>query len=81
MNTLIKSDDLHAADLQKFWKSEDHVHKPKLTTQNVSPVKFKENNLIQYQMSPYSTSNMKGALLHRGANGCMTGDDVQVIAK
>jgi hypothetical protein len=50
---------------------------------NVNGVLYREANMasIKYTVSNYRTSTRKGALVDRGANGGIAGEDVRVIAK
>ena len=50
---------------------------------NVNGVIYREANMasVMYNVSNYQTATRKGALVDRGANGGIAGDDVRVIAK
>ena len=49
---------------------------------NVNGVTFREVNIanVQYNVASYSTSTHKGALVDRGANGGIAGEDVRIIS-
>ena len=78
--TSTETDELHPADLRKFL-SEDHVNKTDKSIPG-SSIKFKANNAVHYTISSYSTTSDKiGALIDRGPNGSMVGDNIRNIAK
>ena len=78
--TSTKADELHPANLRKFL-SEDHINKTDRSTAG-SSIKIKANNAVHYTVSSYSTtSDKRGALIDRGANGSMVGDNMRIIAK
>ena len=48
---------------------------------NVNGVTYREVNMVNYNVSAYCTTARKGALVDRGANGGIAGEDVRIIAK
>ena len=73
---------VHPADLRRFL-SEDHIKRTSTTVsaKQSIPTKLTSNSHIHYKISRHQNTKIAtGALVDRGANGGMAGDDLKIIA-